>query len=463
MNTIWVPDLSAASGPKFRALTEAIRTAVADGALSEGERLPPVREMAWQLKITPGTVARAYGALTDEGLLEAQVGRGTFVAGGGAVAPAVNAPLISPIERAGADFRGCHIGEVGQEDILRGIMGALSRRSQSDYTDYPTGLSDARCRAAVCGWVGADHVGPLDAEDVTLGHGAQNCVILVLQTLLHGAAPVILTEELAYPGVRHAARLLRARLVGLAMDDEGIRPDALERAYRQHGGQVLVTSAEVHSPTTIRTSLARKQELAALARRYHLPVIEDDCHRLTPTETPAYRVMLPEQAWYVSSLSKSVSSALRFGYAIGPKHHAAAARQAAQSSFYGVSQPILDMAEALLTGGAAEEIRGKVVARLAAQVQIAVNALGRWDIAWRPDAPFLWLRLPRGWRGSSFTVACERAGVRVKSADEFALPDGAAPNAVRLAINACMPQEQFLEGLDTLNGLLANPPAEFDA
>ena len=81
-----------------------------------------------------------------------------------------------------------------------------------------------------------------------------------------------------------------AQVVGVAMDDEGIIPEALSAAYRTHGGQVLLTAAEVHSPTTIKTTLARKQALATLAERLDMTIIEDDCH--TPLrlkcQLPAY-------------------------------------------------------------------------------------------------------------------------------------------------------------------------------
>ena len=66
-------------GPKYRRLYDALDRAIRSGMLRPGARLPPVRELAWQLKITPGTVARAYQLATDDGLLEATVGRGTFV------------------------------------------------------------------------------------------------------------------------------------------------------------------------------------------------------------------------------------------------------------------------------------------------------------------------------------------------------------------------------------------------
>ncbi|WP_461307644.1 GntR family transcriptional regulator, partial [Albidovulum sp.] len=80
MDTIWLPDLRHHDGPKYLALTRCLREAVRDGSLPEGARLPPVRELAWRLGMTPGTVARAYQIATQEGLLEAAVGRGTFVA-----------------------------------------------------------------------------------------------------------------------------------------------------------------------------------------------------------------------------------------------------------------------------------------------------------------------------------------------------------------------------------------------
>ena len=82
MDTNWPPDLSSASGSKYIVLLQSLRAAIRSGTLPAQHRLPPVRELAWQLGITPGTVARAYKLANDEGLLDTAVGRGTFVAGG---------------------------------------------------------------------------------------------------------------------------------------------------------------------------------------------------------------------------------------------------------------------------------------------------------------------------------------------------------------------------------------------
>jgi len=360
-----------------------------------------------------------------------------------------------------ADPRGAP-ADVGQDAAIRAIMGDLGRANAPGYTDYPSPETDHAARVAVTQWIGAERAGRLSAGDVVLGLGAQNAVMMALQTVLHGASPVILTETLAYPGVRHAARLLRAQLIGVEMDAEGLRPDRLEEALRRHGGQVLLTSAEVHSPTTIRTSLARRQEIAALARRYQLQIIEDDCHCITRPDTPGYRAICPDRAWYISSLTKSVSAALRFGYAVAPQGQGEVARQVAQSTFYGMPQPILDIAAELLRSGEAERIRRDVAQAVADRVRLAVNVLGQWDISWRADAPYIWLRLPQGWRGSSFASACEAVRIRIKAADEFALPDGAAPHAVRLTTNATIPRDAFDGALRRMSQMLARPPASVD-
>jgi len=459
-DTIWPEKVTfmddGAAEPKYIVLVQSLRAAIRSGELTAGARLPPVRELAWQLGVTPGTVARAYRMATDEGLLAAQVGRGTFVAGSGDPQPVVEPSLISPAEPDSLDFRACRVADLGQGAVIAGALARIA--AAGSYIDYPTDATDRPARLAVRDWIGQDRAGRLSEDDVVLSFGAQNAVMTVLQACLTGPAPVILTENLAYPGARHAARLLRATLIGVEMDDEGIRPDRLEEALRRHGGQVLLTSAEVHSPTTIRTSAARRQEIAALARRYHFQIVEDDCHCISRPETPAYRALCPERGWYVSSLSKCFSPSLRFGFAACPSSLARAARQVAQSSYYGLPQPMLDLAAELLASGAVEETRRAALASVEARVRAAVNALGGWNIAWREEVPFLWLRLSQGWRCSTFSTACEAAGIRIKPADEFALADGAAPHAVRLALNPGIPEDRFAAGLATLSGLLRRPP-----
>ncbi len=460
-DTIWPPDLSCSTESKYIVLVQSMRGAIRSGALKPGYKMPPVRELAWQLGITPGTVARAYKIAADEGLVETAVGRGTFVTGNFTAEPVPDS-LISMVSPDAHNFRGVRVPDVGQDQVIRQQLFRLSRQNTHLYIDYPTHETDVDARQAVVDWIGENRVGRVGLDDIILGLGAQNSVMMALQAVLHGPNPVILTEELAYPGVRHAARLLRAQLIGVEMDEHGVRPDRLEEALRKHGGQVFLTAAEVHSPTTIRTPLERKQQIARIAQKYQLQIIEDDCHCITRPEEPAYRGICPERAWYISSLTKTVSAAVRFGFSVAPQGQAANARQVAQSSFYGLPQPIMDLCAGLMQSGEAEDIRAKVEALTLRRVKAAVNVLGNWDISWRPDVPFLWLKLPQGWRGSSFAKACADEGIQVKASDEFSLPDGAAPNALRISLNPPFPRLDDQVAFQKMSDLLSHPPTNVD-
>ena len=456
-DTIWAPTQPIAGKSKYKALAQAIREGIATGQLVPGAQLPPVRDLAYRVKVTPGTVARAYGLLTEEGRLRAEVGRGTFVAAGRVAKAERVIPLVNLPVDAVADFRSSRVPDVGQGRLIDAALIRIAESHRRRHINYPTAETDLEARQAVASWLDQERLGGVGPDNIVLGNGAQNCCILALQAELSGHNPIIMTEELGYPGTRHAARLLRAQTVGLPMDDAGILPDAFRQACRDHGGRILLTAAEVHSPTTIRTSLARKQELAQIARQLDITIIEDDCHTTAPGAIPSYRALLPEQCYLVSSLTKSVSGALRFGYAVAPVGREADLRQVAQSSFYGVAQPILDLCHDLITSGAAGQIRDDVVAQTARRARMAVNALGAWDLRWREDAPFVYLNMPRGWRASAFAMACEKRDILIKPADEFALPQCGAPNAVRLAINTCASDALFLKAMTDMNDLLANP------
>lgn len=460
--TIWQPDLSNTGKSKYKALAQAIRDGIVAGHLAPGEKLPPVRDLAYRVGVTPGTVARAYTVLTEEGRLSAEVGRGTFVARSHLPPREEVEPLIFHPSDTVADFRSSRVPDVGQGRLIDAAFIRLGQSHRRRHINYPTAETDLEARSAVAAWVDQTRLGGVGAEDIVLANGAQNGCIMALQAVLRGQNPIIFTEELSYPGVRHAARLLRAQVIGLPMDDHGIIPEAFAQACRAHGGQVLLTAAEVHSPTTIQTGLARKQELAAIARDLGIVIIEDDCHTTVRTQTPAYRALLPDQSYFVSSLTKSVSGALRFGFIVSPAGHDKTLRQVAQSSFYGVAQPILDVCTDLLVNGVAAAVRDKVIVETARRVRLAVNMLGAWNLRWREDAPFVFLQMPVGWRASGFAMACEKKGIMIRPADEFALPNGLAPNAVRLGINTCANEDLFLQAMDDMNRLLANPLSPVD-
>jgi GntR family transcriptional regulator len=77
--------------PIYLQLIEQVKRSVALGVLSAGERLPTVKQLAFDLTINANTVARAYRELERDGIIETSVGRGSFIRAQGASARAATA------------------------------------------------------------------------------------------------------------------------------------------------------------------------------------------------------------------------------------------------------------------------------------------------------------------------------------------------------------------------------------
>lgn len=463
MDTIWSKLTAEGEGPKYLNLSRALRDGVRDGLYAEGAQVPTVRELAWALKVTPGTVARAYQILTQEGILAATVGRGTFVAARN-VRLGPTQPLYTELDpgvlQGRVDLRAPQLPEVGQTAAISDALARLSKTVGMDWLAYTRQSNEGPLRQAVCDWLANRGLGPYGADEVMLTHGGQNAINLILACCLRGDRPVVLTEDLSFPGFRYAARLARAEVVGVEMDGEGVLPDALEAACRRHGPQVLCLTPDTQNPTTARMSVARRAEIVAIARRYDLQIIEDDCYAPAMPELPALRAMAPERVWYIGSVSKTVSAALRFGYVICPQGMGEAGRLTAQHGFFALSQPVHALMLDLFQSGAADEIRQKSQRELSERLQLLVNRLGAFDLAWQPGMPFAWLNLPQGWRASTFTRMAEDEGVLVRPSDQFAMVHGRAPNAVRVAVVGDIPRAQLEAGVAALAGLLPRPPRD---
>ncbi|MEO9862381.1 MAG: PLP-dependent aminotransferase family protein [Yoonia sp.] len=464
-DTKWQPSLAGAGRAKYKALAQAIREAIVSGQLSAGEQLPPVRDLAYRINVTPGTVARAYAVLTDEGRLTAGVGRGTFVTERKAVAQSVwDAPAM--LDNVAELSERVHLlspkmPEVGQGAIMRGALQALATDMVPEHLlNYPSRVTDIAARRAFKASLTDTPVGPFDENDVITSHGGQSAIIMILQTVLHGPSPVIAVDELSYGGFRSAAVMSRAQVVGVPWDDEGPDPAVLEDLIKTQGVQVFCTSAEVCNPTVRTTSTPRRKQIAKLAQRYGIHIIDDDCYRLMRTEHngPSYRALAPDLGWYVTSPSKSLTAALRIGFAVAPLDWGANLARTSTFHSFGVTRLVTDMYAYIMAQPELPDIIERIKGRIAEDVRAAVNILGGHKLTWSEQVPFLWLELPMGWRAGEFKQQAETAGVLIKSAEDFALRDGRSNHAVRIAINGQVSHEHFASGMQTLREMLDNPP-----
>ena len=137
-----------------------------------------------------------------------------------------------------------------------------------------------------------------------------------------------------------------------------------------------------------------------------------------------------------------------------------AGRLTAQHSYFALSRVLTVLCLDLFNSGQAALIRDRVMAEYSERLQIVVNRLGAFNLSWAPGLPFVWLQLPNGWRASTFAQHAEEAGVLMRSADQYAMVHGRAPNAVRMAVPGNISRAELERGIDSLARLLVRPPSD---
>jgi DNA-binding transcriptional MocR family regulator len=236
-------------------------------------------------------------------------------------------------------------------------------------------------------------------------------------TVLAKAGEVVLCEDLTYPGIRAIAAQLGVKLVGLPMDEAGIQPDDLVEACRSHAPKALYLNPTLQNPTTRTIPEERRSEIAAIARRFRLPIIEDDAYGFIPDHGPApFAALVPELTWHVAGLAKCVGAGLRAAYVVVPDARA--------------GWPF------------------------AAAVRTARETLKQPYVRSHPLSFNLWIELPAPWSRSAFVSHLRSRDIGVVPSDAFAL--GPTPvEAVRVCLGGPISRSQLRASLDEINQMLS--------
>ncbi|WP_426954395.1 PLP-dependent aminotransferase family protein [Muricoccus radiodurans] len=432
----WVPQIEGVAGPIYLAVADAIGTAVAQGDLRAGERLPTHRALADALGVDLTTVTRAYAEARRRGLLQATVGRGTFVRAGSPPRPKEEAEPERVVD-LGMNLPPQPADLPLQEVIARGMSALLARGAPDERLTYRAGSGTEAERAAGAAWL-RPTLGLVDAERVVLSPGAQPALLAALGTMA-GRGDVLLTDALTYPGIRGIAAALGLRLLGIAGDGEGMDPDALAAACRDTRPNVLYLTPTMHNPTAVTMPPERRRAIAEVARRNGLLILEDDAYGLLPSDPlPALASLAPEITFHIATVSKVLSPALRVAYLIAPDGRAARAASAALRANVLMASPLLT---GLMTGWIEDGTAGAIVSAIrrecAARQRIAREILPEGAFDAHPEGLHLWLRLPRRWDRLDFTAQLQRReGLALVPSDAFWVGEDKPPDAVRVSIGA---------------------------
>ena len=433
----WVPQIAGVEGPIYLAVADAIGTAVATGELPAGTRLPTHRALADAMGVDLTTATRAYAEARRRGLLQATVGRGTFVRSPEQQAPAQPAAQEGPVDLA------MNLPPVPADPPLDGLLQqGLSRLLAGGRTaailTYRPGCGTAEERAAGASWL-RPVLGEVDPDRVLVCPGAQPALTAALGALA-GHGDVVLTEAITYPGIRGAAAQSGVRLVGVTSDAEGLVPEAVEEACRKLRPKVLCCVPTIQNPTTVTMPLERRRAIAEVAQRHGLSIVEDDAYGLLPSvRLPAIASFAPELGTYVATVSKVLSPALRVAYLVAPDVRAAVRLGAALRANVLMASPLLTgVMTAWVKDGTAGTVVSAIRRESAARQKIAREVLPVGSFDAHPEGLHLWLRLPPRWDRRDFVARLRRQdGLAVVPSDAFAIGAGALlPDAVRVSLGA---------------------------
>jgi DNA-binding transcriptional MocR family regulator len=243
----------------------------------------------------------------------------------------------------------------------------------------------------------------------------------------------VLVEELTYSGARHLAQQMGLKLRGIAMDGEGLRPDALETAIRSTRARVLYCMPRLQNPTSAVMTDKRRRQIAAIADKHRLLLIEDDTYGFLSPEREPLAALLPERTIFITSLSKSLFPGLRLGCAVPPLPLVDKLCSAVWATMINTSPIGADMMSSWIEDGTAARIVEWKKHEVAARQQMARRLLQGERLQTLASSPHIWLHLPVKWDADSFTAHARTRGVIVNPADEFAIAD-VKPRGVRLCI-----------------------------
>ncbi|TPI83256.1 PLP-dependent aminotransferase family protein [Mesorhizobium sp. B2-8-9] len=466
--TNWLPDLSSGSGPLYQRLADSIESDIDKGVIDAGAKLPPQRDLAYDIGTTVGTIGRAYQLLRERGLVSGEVGRGTYVLGQRAADPKPDLePAIQgtrPIDAPSGKLRfdSTAAPDVGQGAVIADMLARTAQEHPHDissYTrDFPERWSEAGSR-----WLARNAFRPpLDSIVPTLGTHAAVMAAIAALTM---PGDYVVFEHLTYSQIARSAGLIGRRTALVLTDEDGIDPDDFERVCAQKHPKLMFLMPTAKNPTLVTLSAERRQAIAKIAREYNVALIEDDLYgELTDDPTPLLAEYAPERTIVAGGLSKSVAAGVRGGWLSCPPAYRHRIRVAHKMMTGGLPFLLAEVGTRLVMSGQAGEIRKRCIGEIQVRLAIVREVLAGFDFKARDNVPFVWLTLPDPWLSGTFKNACLAQGVLIDDEDEFkAGRSEQVFHGVRFGVSQPRQSKDVAGGVAVIRRLLDEGRAGYDS
>jgi DNA-binding transcriptional MocR family regulator len=448
----WSAALSG-QGPRYLQIVRFLERAMAEGRLRPGDRLPPQRDLAGQLHLDLTTVTRAYAEARARDLIHARGALGTYISTPKVeLTPVVDLSMNIPPPPASLDFA----------DLLkRGVEQVLTRADANMLMTYHPGGGSKADREAGAIWL-APVLGRVDPARIVTSPGAQAALAALILALTK-PGDAIVTESMTYPGLLGASRQLSRRIVVADRDAHGMTPEALESAYRKEGAKVVYLNPTMQNPTASTMPEHRRRDLARVAAKHDIQIIEDDPYwRLADDAPPSLSHWAPGQVHYISTLSKCLTPGLRTAYVVSPDDNARIRFLAALRAATLMSTPLMtSVATQWIHDGSASQLLEGVRNEARVRQQLAEDILTDGNQHWPAGGIHIWYELPDSWTTQAVAIAARMEGLAVTSSDAFAAGSESA-TAIRISLGGVRDRARLAQALQRLADLIRRGPEFFE-
>lgn len=327
------------SGPIYEQLSRGVRTAIFNGVLGPGDRLPPSRTLASDLGVSRTSVLAAYDSLIAEGFLESRQGSGTYVArvsqqaAANGVALDEHAAVFKAPARsarmAAEHLRFARYAEPKADDVdLRYGMPLVDHRLLRSWRSqaigavtaehvalsHPQGLPELR--RSIADYLRSRRGLDVDAGSILVVSGSQQAISLIATTLLEPKSCVVL-EEPHYWGARLAFQRAGHDVVATPVGPDGLM---VRRLPTDRQVSAIYVTPSHQYPTGANMPVSVRRDLVDWAGERGVLIIEDDYDSeyrfLSKAQRPIYSLRRPSGSVYVGTFSKLLFPALRIGFII---------------------------------------------------------------------------------------------------------------------------------------------------
>ncbi|MFZ5974820.1 MAG: PLP-dependent aminotransferase family protein [Bacillota bacterium] len=446
--------LNGASEPAYRALAASIAGAIKNGSIADGERLPPIRKLAKQLRVSNATVIAAYRYLEDNGMVYTKPGSGTYCLpqnrsadGTGAMPDASRLFIPAGAVNLAGNTPGPDMFPAAE--FKEAISRVLDTDGGNAFT-YQDSEGFEGLRQELAKFAGECFSIGCDAGDILITTGAQQAIDLVSKVLIR-PNDVVLAENPSYMGARSTFALRGAKVIGVPVEKDGIRMDVLKHCAERYNPRFLYTMPVYQTPTGACMSAQKRLELLRLAEKHDFYILEEDLWSDLSLDEDRFLPLKAQDSQdrviYIRSFSKIFMPGLRAGFVIAPQRIARdiiSAKYITDISTSGLIQRALCI---YLQSGAWREHVRRAAMLYKQRLELAYGSVSRWSETGitldRPKGGFgLWVRLPEKIRDEELYEKCRHHNVLLsKGSTYYVFPMLGADSHIRISYAVASPDE----------------------